>query len=94
MCESDSSFNRTACFDKLKARASGIGWELHDKDEFHPWGYVLRPSDQATVSLHTNSAVRLCPEDPNDPLSGLDSVSHMLDQIEFAQLRDLPRQGP
>jgi hypothetical protein len=96
MCESDSSIDKRACFDELKARANGMGWELHDKDDYQPWGYVLRPSDSdpVTVSLHTNSAVRLCPEDPKDPLCGLDSVSHMLDQIEFAQIRDLPRQGP
>jgi hypothetical protein len=58
--------------------------------------YVLRPtdSDPATVRLHTNSAVRLCPEDPEDPLCGMDSVRHMLNQIEFAQQHDLPRQGP
>jgi hypothetical protein len=76
-----------ARFLELQERAKSLGWELIDKDTFHPWGYVLRPFDQAAVNLHTNSAVRLDPEDPSDPLTGLDSVSHMLDQIEFAQLR-------
>ena len=73
-----------------------MGWELHEKDDYHPWGYVLRPSDTnpATVDPRTNSPVRLCPADPEDPLTGLDSVSHMLDGIEFAQKNDLPRQGP
>ncbi len=96
MCESDSSIDRRACFHELKVRANGMGWELHEKEDHHPWGYVLRPSDSdpATVSLCTNSAVRLCPEDPKHPLSGMDSVSHMLDQIEYAQPNNLPRQGP
>jgi hypothetical protein len=96
MCESDSSVDRRACFNGLKARANRIGWELHEKEEYHPWGYVLRPldSDPKTVSLCTNSAVRLCPEDPEDPLSGMDSVSNMLNGIEYAQEHGLRRQGP
>jgi hypothetical protein len=77
----------SARFDELRARAEDLGWDLIDKDVYHPWGYVLRPFDQTMVNLCTNSAVRLDPEDPKNPLSGLDSVSHMLDQIEFAQAR-------
>ena len=95
MCESDPSIDKRACFDELKARANGMGWELHEKEDYHPWGYVLRPfdTDPAKVSLHINSAVRLCPEDPEDPLCGMDSVRHMLNQIKFAREHDLPRQG-
>jgi hypothetical protein len=26
----------TGRFSELKARANGLGWELHDKDEHHP----------------------------------------------------------
>jgi hypothetical protein len=79
-----------ARFTELQARAKELGWELTHKDDpqYRPWGYVLRPSDEDIANVCTNSAVRLDPEDPNNPLSGLGSVSHMLDQIEFAQLRD------
>jgi hypothetical protein len=83
----------TRRFEELKARANGLGWELHDKDEHHPWGYVLRPLDQETVDLYTNSAVRLDPEDPDNPLTGMDSVSHMLDQIEYAKEHGIPLRG-
>jgi hypothetical protein len=77
-------------FEELRARAEGLGWELKHKDDptYRPYGYVLRPFDAEFANAYTNSAVRLDPEDSENPLSGLDSVSHMLDQIEFAQLRD------
>ena len=74
---------------ELKARANGLGWELEDKNMNHPWGYVLRPFDEAIVNVCTNSATRLDPADRKNPLSGMDSVSRMLDQIEFAQKNDL-----
>jgi hypothetical protein len=74
----------TARLNELKNRAKGLGWELLDKDVYAPWGYVLRKPGQAT-NLYTNSAVRLDPEDPKNPLTGLDSVSHMLDQIKRIQ---------
>jgi hypothetical protein len=84
-----------ARFEELQARAKGLGWELlHRNDpETGPWGYVLSPLDQdpATVNVCTTSAARLDPEDPDDPLTGLDTVSHMLDQIEEIQRRQNAR---
>jgi hypothetical protein len=81
-----------ARFEGLQARAKGLGWELmHRNDpETGPWGYALRPLDQdlATVNVCTNSAALLNPEDPGDPLTGLDSVSNMLNQIEKIQHRE------
>lgn len=76
-------------FQELKAHAKDLGWELIHRDvpNYRPWGYVLRKIGSTTVDLHTNSAARLDPEDLDDPLTGLDSVSHMLDQIEEIQKR-------
>jgi hypothetical protein len=79
-------------FEELRARAQTLGYELTDKDDprFTPWGYVLRHLGSSNVYLCTNSAALLDPEDPKNPLIGLDSVSFMLDQIEFAQRHGLP----
>jgi hypothetical protein len=77
-------------FLELKARAETLGWELlteADDPSYHPWAYVLHRFGETTASPYTNSAARLDPVDPANPLTGLDSVSHMLDQIEFAQAR-------
>jgi hypothetical protein len=83
----DDTVEESARFKELQAEAEDLGWELIDKDEYHTWGYVLRPigQDPDKVNLCTNSAVRLDPEDPDNPLTGLDSVSHMLNQIRVAQ---------
>jgi hypothetical protein len=75
-----------ARFDQLKARAKGLGWELIDASDDRPF-YLLRESDNARSNSLTNWAVRLDPEYPANPLSGLDSVSHMLNQIENVQGR-------
>jgi hypothetical protein len=82
----------TERFQELKELAKELGWELTDKDDarYKPWGYVLRPFDKETVNVCTNSASRLDPEDPDNPLSGMDSVSHMLKQIKFAQEHGIP----
>jgi hypothetical protein len=74
----------SARFDELNARANELGWELGRKGENPPWGYVLYKLDQP-ANPHTASAARLDPEDEDNLLSGLDSVSHMLDQIQFLQ---------
>lgn len=75
-------------FDELTARATALGWELTLD---HTWRYVLRRFDQEIPNVYTASAARLDPVNPNDPLSGLDSVCHMLDQIEVAQQRADPK---
>ena len=60
-----------------------------EKDAYAPWGYVLRKPGEA-VEVYTNSAVRLDPEERDNPLTGLDSVSNMLDQVERIRKRQAP----
>jgi hypothetical protein len=72
-------------FRTLKARAKALGWELIDKTDKNPF-YLLAGKD-GRGNPTTHSSVRLYPPYPDDPLSGLDSVSHMLDQIESIQKR-------
>jgi hypothetical protein len=74
----------SARFDELEARANELGWELARKGANPPWGYVLYKPGQP-ANPHTASAARLDPDDEDNLLSGLDSVSHMLDQIQFLQ---------
>jgi hypothetical protein len=73
-------------FEALKGRARRLGWELAGKSDKRPF-YLLQEIGKDKANACTNSAVSLYSENPDNPLSGLDSVSHMLDQIEKIQGR-------